>query len=85
MTRADERRPTRRLVQDGFGADLVVELTPRLIAVRPKGTRARGPAEVTVSPGQLYQRLMLARADERRATRRRRPARAKTATKREAK
>ncbi len=71
MTRANETSPTRRLVVDGFGAELVVELYARRLVLRPKGCKRGGPAEVDVTPGQLYQRLLVARAEEKRRAKRR--------------
>lgn len=71
MTRASAERPTKRLVIGRMGQDFVVELQSHLIVVRPKGCRRGGPAEVVISPSTLYQRLLIARADEQRAERRR--------------
>lgn len=70
MTRAHELTPTRRVVTDGFGEDLIIEVFARRLVLRPKGCKRGGPAEVEVTPGQLYQRLLVARAEERRRAKR---------------
>lgn len=71
MTRAKDEAPTRRLMTSLDGEDYVIELAARYLRLRPKGTRRGGPAEVSVTPGQLYVRLMVVRADERRRERKR--------------
>lgn len=76
MTRAHELTPTRRVVTDGFGDDLIVEVFARRLVLRPKGCKRGGPAEVEVTPGQLYQRLLVARAEERRRAKRKKGRRA---------
>lgn len=76
MTRAHELTPTRRVVTDGFGDDLIIEVFARRLVLRPKGCKRGGPAEVEVTPGQLYQRLLVARAEERRRAKRKKGRRA---------
>lgn len=71
MTRAHETNPTRRIVVSGFGEELVVEVYSRRLVLRPKGCKRGGPAEVEVGPGQLYQRLLVARAEEKRRAKKR--------------
>jgi hypothetical protein len=69
MTRAPNpatgKQPLRRLVET-MDSEMVVELTDRLCTLRPKGTRRGGPAEVEITWGALYLRLMAARAEEKR-------------------
>ena len=76
MTPASDKRPTRRRMASAkFGDEYVVELFRTLLKVRPKRTRANGPAEVIVSVGVLYQHLIAARiAGEREAKRKARRA-----------
>lgn len=50
-------RPTRREVDSSHGP-LVAELLDRMLTLRPKGARAGGPAEISVTFGQIYQRAM---------------------------
>lgn len=64
MTRASAT-PVRRVVLGARG-DMVIEVTDRMIALRPKGARRGGPAEVTVTHEQLYLRTMMHMADEKR-------------------
>ena len=71
MTRAKSDSPTRRLTESPLGGEFVVEVYLRKIVIRPKGCRARGPAEVEVGPGQLYDRLLIARAEAKRRERQR--------------
>lgn len=61
-----------RIVSDGEGGELVLELTYRTLTLRPK--RARDPdAKVSLSWGGIYQRGLMAAAERivaaRRATR----------------
>lgn len=60
MTRANER-PLARLLTGYQGSEYVVELTTRLITIRPKGARRGGPQEVQITPSLLHDRLMAAR------------------------
>ena len=75
MTRAPksgdpQARPLLRLVLDGEGKELVLELTDRMLCLRPKGTRRGGPQEVSMTHGQAYLRGMMARVEAERATKR---------------
>lgn len=75
MTRPSDHRPTRRVLQ-GADGELVFELRPTVIAIRPIRTRRGGPAEIQVTPSLVYQRELVARADgERREKLARRPGR----------
>jgi len=60
MTRATEK-PTARLLVGYQEQEYVVELTRRLIVVRPKGARRGGPQEVQITPSLLHDRLMARR------------------------
>lgn len=64
MTRASDFRPTRRVLITMDGAELVFELRCRRISIRPLGARRGGPAEVELTPGMIYQRGLMARADQ---------------------
>lgn len=65
MTPAKELHPTRRAVAPVLDEETgevvryeyVVEVSPRLIRIRPLGTRRGGPREKSVTPGQLHLRL----------------------------
>lgn len=70
MTRATDISPTRRIVTGYQGSEYVVELAAGEIRVRPKGTKRGGPAEVSITPSALHDRLLLARPTT--ATKRRR-------------
>lgn len=59
-TRASDTRPTKRIMESQYD-QFVVEISSRVIAIRPKGCRRLGPANVEVAIGQLYQRLLLGR------------------------
>lgn len=66
MTPARDLKPTRRELQGrGWltlpGPLFVVELSRGTIAVRPKGARRGGPAEVVLPVGLLYQHGLQAR------------------------
>lgn len=63
MTRATDKRPVRRVVQTAYDGELVVTVYERHVTVRPTRTRTNGPAEVQMSWGQLYQHLLIARAE----------------------
>lgn len=66
-------RPLVREVKDADGKLMVVEITERVIAWRPKGTRRGGAQEVQMTHGQAYLRAMMARVDaERRQAKRER-------------
>lgn len=62
MTRGSDERPTRRVLASG-GDEYVVELRETLLLIRPKGTRRNGRSEIVVTPGQVYVRAVMARAD----------------------
>lgn len=64
MTRASDSRPIRRVLITMDGSELVFELGARTITVRPLGTRRGGPAEVQFTPGLIYQRALMDRADQ---------------------
>lgn len=71
MTRASETRPTVRQLESVLGDTYVVELRRTTITVRPKGSRKGGRSEVSITPGALYLRLMQARVDAEKASKRR--------------
>ena len=60
MTRADETKPVRRVVQTDDG-EMVAEVRARTLTLRPVRTRKGGPAEVCLSFSSLYTRALLAR------------------------
>jgi len=60
VTRASDSRPTRRVLLNLDGAELVVELRARSITIRPLGTRRGGRAE---TPGSIYLRALMDRID----------------------
>lgn len=63
MTRA-EKSPVKRIVaaEDRFGVrEYVVEVTGRVLYIRPIGTRKEGPQCMTVTYGVLHQRLVEAK------------------------
>ncbi len=69
MTRADDKRPTRRIMSGREwrnlpGQEYTVELFRSVVKVRPKGARRGGPAEVLVPIGALYQHGMAAKVTE---------------------
>lgn len=64
MTKGSDEKPVRRVMLGRDGDEYVVELRRSLILVRPKGTRRDGKQEVAVGPGQIHQRLLIARIDE---------------------
>jgi hypothetical protein len=71
MTRANDERPTRRIMSGREwrnlpGQDYTVEMFRTVVKVRPKGARRGGPAEVVVPIGALYQHGMAAKATEKR-------------------
>jgi hypothetical protein len=70
MTRAQDTRPTRRLLSGWQGEDFVVELEARRIVVRPKGTRRGGRSEVAVTPSLLYDLMLMRRVEEKRREKR---------------
>jgi hypothetical protein len=50
--------------RNGFRWDeFTVDITGSEFRIRPKHTRRGGPAEVSVSVGAMYERLLVARAD----------------------
>lgn len=56
------RPPIVRTVDDGAGGELVLELTYRLVTLRPK--RSRDPdAHVTLTWGAIYRRGLMAAAE----------------------
>lgn len=63
MTTRATARPLTRLVKTRYDGDLVLEVTEDGFKMRPPRTRRGGPAEVTLTWGTIYQRLMAARAD----------------------
>lgn len=74
MTRATSK-PLRRVVQGqvfGRGLEFVIEVSDRLLVLRPKGTRRGGPAEAVVQWSGLYTRLMWDAAQERKRAKKRR-------------
>jgi len=58
MTKAKDTAPTKRLMMTKDGEVLVVELSERVIAIRPFGCRKNGPAAREITVGALYQRLV---------------------------
>lgn len=72
MTKASDTRPTRRFMDGIRGPGYVVELRAAVLVIRPKGARRGGPAEITVTPGAIYVRSMMAQADARKAMKARR-------------
>jgi len=64
VTRASDSRPTRRVLLNIDGVELVVQLRARSITIRPLGTRRGGPAEVELTPGSIYVRALLDRAEQ---------------------
>lgn len=58
MTRATEK-PLARVLVGYQGQEYVVELTTRLITVRPKGSRRGGPAEKQATASWLHDQLCL--------------------------
>lgn len=66
MTRASDARPTRRVVSTRLDGDFVLEVGEHELTIRPKGCRRGGPAEVIVVYGLIYQRELVARAEEQR-------------------
>lgn len=71
MTRGSNERPTKRLLASRFGDEYVVELRSDLILMRPKGSRRGGRAEVSVTPGAIYQRALQVRIDAEKAAKKR--------------
>jgi len=63
VTRASDSRPTRRVLLNLDGVELVVELRARSITIRPLGTRRGGRAEVVLTPGSIYLRALMDRID----------------------
>lgn len=57
MTRATEK-PLARLLIGYQGSEYVVELTTRLITIRPKGSRRGGPLEKQITPSSLHDHLL---------------------------
>lgn len=74
MIEARNDSPTRRIVTGYQGSKYVVELRQDEIVVRPKGARTGGPAEVSITPSALHDKLILGRerAEHATPTRRRR-------------
>lgn len=68
MTPASDSSPTRRIVSGYQGALYVVELRAGEIVVRPKGSKRGGPAEVSITPSALHDRLLLAKPTAARPT-----------------
>lgn len=66
MTRASDQRPTRRVVSSRLDGDFVLEVGEHELTIRPKGSRRRGPAEVIVTYGLIYQRELVSRVEEKR-------------------
>jgi hypothetical protein len=71
MTKGSDVRPTRRMMAGFRGDHYAVELRSKVVIIRPKGARRGGPAEVTVTPGAMYVRAMMAQAEARKAMKRR--------------
>jgi hypothetical protein len=61
-TRATSK-PLVRIVKTRYDGDLVAEVTEDSITLRPPRTRKGGPAEVRLTWGAMYQRLMAARVE----------------------
>jgi hypothetical protein len=63
MTRGSNNRPLRRAMSsDGFERDRwTVELREGTLAIRPFRSRAGGPAEITLTPSQVYVHYYLLR------------------------
>lgn len=72
MTKGSDLRPVRRMMDGIRGGNYAVEVRARTVVIRPKGARRGGPAEVTVTPGAVYVRAMMAQAEARKAMKRRR-------------
>jgi len=64
VTRASDSRPTRRVMLTIDGMELVIELRRRTITIRPLGTRRGGPAEVEITLGSIWVRVLMDRADQ---------------------
>jgi len=60
MTKASSH-PLRREVTSTFDGDLIIEVTDRIVTIRPKHTRKGGKAEISIPWGLVYQ-LGLTRA-----------------------
>lgn len=58
MIRATEK-PVGRYLTGYQGQEYVVELTSRLITVRPKGSKRGGPAEKSITPSKLHDMLVM--------------------------
>jgi hypothetical protein len=58
MTRANEK-PLARVLVGYQGQEYVVELTTRLITVRPKGSKRGGPQEKQATPSWLHDQLVM--------------------------
>jgi hypothetical protein len=69
MTKANDRSPTRRVLEGQDGEFYVVTLSGRTISVRPKGGRRHGPQDKTVTVGQLFLRLTLAELEAKKRAR----------------
>ena len=54
VTRADDRRPVRRVVSDGNGSHYIVELGAHALRIRPLGAQREGPAAFARSFRQIY-------------------------------
>lgn len=70
MTRANDRHPTRRIVETDDG-DFVLEVSARTLRLRPKGTHRGGRAEVEATWSALYLRSMWARVESERRDKKR--------------
>jgi len=62
MTTRASKSPVTRIVSTTYEGELVAEIGPRTVVLRPLRTRKGGPAEVEVSWGLIYQRALSARA-----------------------
>lgn len=68
MTKATARPVRRKVV--ARDDEFVAELRDRTLTLRPIRTRSGGPAEITVTWGQIYLRAMMQRADTRKSKKR---------------
>ena len=59
-TRATDK-PTVRVVQTKYSGDLVAEIRATTVTLRPPRTRKGGPAEIVVTWGYVYDKVLAGR------------------------
>ena len=60
MTRAQDAKPTKRIISDRDGQEYVIEVGYRTLRMRPLRSRRGGPADKLLAPGAIYVRQFIA-------------------------